>query len=246
MNTVHSATSKPTTNPDDIRAQVQIQEAARIRAQLREEVRVEAWAQMRARFRILIVVLSVVSLITGGLIGHYGIDKSPDYAQRGTAPQGPWAGPGAATAPAITLTPWPLQVYVSGAVASPQVVTLQPGSLVADALDAAGGPAPDADLEALNLAAPISDNQQVLVPRKAALSPPASGEPITATTLVNINTATAQELTTLPDIGPTRAEAIVIHREANGPFARPEDLMEVPGIGPTIYARISALITVEP
>jgi competence protein ComEA len=143
-----------------------------------------------------------------------------------------------------------MRVHVSGAVRAPAVYRLPPGSIVQDAVDAAGGPAADADLERINLAVELRDQQQVYVPRKgeAEPQPPISGgesggeEPAGA--LVNVNTATAAELETLPRIGPAMAQRIIEYREANGPFGSIEDIQNVPGIGPATFEGLKDLITV--
>jgi len=134
----------------------------------------------------------------------------------------------------------------------PEVYTLPPGSIIRDALAAAGGATSDADLDCINLAQEVRDQQQVYVPRRGEASPPAAGASGganargTTGVKVNINTATAAELETLPRIGPTMAQRIVEYREANGPFKTVEDIQNVPGIGPTTFAGIKDLITVGP
>lgn len=119
-------------------------------------------------------------------------------------------------------------VHVSGAVAAPGLVSVDGGARVADAIAAAGGALPAADLGRLNLAAPISDGQQLVVP--AASGGTMAGEPA-ADGRVRINVADATTLEALPGVGPVLAQRIVAHRQANGPFAVVEDLLDVPGIG---------------
>jgi competence protein ComEA len=155
--------------------------------------------------------------------------------------------------PTALPTPAPVRVYVSGAVATPGVYTLPPRSLVNDAIKAAGGPTSDADLERINLAQEVHDQQQIHVPRKgeSAQPQPAPSEPgSTAATpgvkRVNINTATLAELDTLPKIGPSIAQRIIDYRTKNGPFKKIEDIKNVSGIGDATYEAIKDLITVEP
>jgi competence protein ComEA len=141
-------------------------------------------------------------------------------------------------------TPAPITVYVTGAVAQPgTTVTLPPGSRVEDALAAAGGILPSADMERVNLAALLRDGDQVHVPAvgdaDAAIATASGG------TLININTATADEIDQLPGIGPALAERIVAYRETTGPFASLDDLDQVEGIGPDVLADIGALIVFE-
>jgi competence protein ComEA len=137
-------------------------------------------------------------------------------------------------------------------VRQPAVYELALGSIVQDALDVAGGPAPDADLDCINLALELRDQQQVHVPCQGEANPPpsVSGEPSdgegTAGAPVNINTATAAELETLPGIGSTRAQQIIEHRQANGPFATIEEIQQVTGIGSAIFEGLKDMITVGP
>lgn len=141
----------------------------------------------------------------------------------------------------------PVSVHVVGAVQSPGVYQLPRGSIVQDALAAAGGPSDEANLAAINLAAGLSDSQQVYVP-SVGETPQAvehSGSPSLAAgdSRLNVNTATAPELERLPGIGPSLAQAIIEFREDNGPFQRTQDLLDVPGIGPGKLAQIEDLIT---
>ena len=139
-------------------------------------------------------------------------------------------------------------VHVTGAVSSPGVVTLPPGSRVTDAINAVGGASADADTEQLNLARVLGDGEQVRVPHAGEQlvapdpgpSPPggASGGSTPGGGVVNINTAGAAELEALPGIGPALAARIVEYRDGHGPFASVDDLTDVPGIGP---AKLEAL-----
>ena len=127
-----------------------------------------------------------------------------------------------------------LVVHVSGPVARPGLVALPADSRVADALAAAGGALRSADLELLNLAAPVSDGQQVIVPRAGRPAPqPAAGGGLGGLdgTPIDLNQADMAQLEELPGVGPVLAERIVAHRDANGPFGSLEDLLDVPGIG---------------
>ena len=143
-----------------------------------------------------------------------------------------------------TATPRPLRIYVSGAVNSPDVYTVPPDSIAKDALLAAGGPAIDADLDRINLAAPLADGQHVYVPTLGEMNLPArSVSGIQAVELVNINTAGGPELEELPGIGPSLAQRILDYREANGSFATIEDIVNVSGIGPATYEKLKDLIT---
>jgi competence protein ComEA len=124
-----------------------------------------------------------------------------------------------------------LVVHVSGPVARPGIVVLPADSRVADAVAAAGGALGSADLQLLNLAAPVADGEQVIVPRSGGPGPPPTARPAADEGQVNINEADVTELEELPGVGPVLAERIVAHREANGSFGSIEDLLDVPGIG---------------
>ncbi len=177
---------------------------------------------------------------------------------------------------AIQLLPQPTPrlwvVQVSGAVVYPGVYELPAGSRVRDAVQAAGGLTSEASPFGINLAAPLEDGKSIVIqsntptpkPRASpTLKPTVQGEnlpsatvvipaseqlPTTAvsTGLIDVNTATLEELDRLPDIGPVMAQRIIEYRTANGPFAAIEDIMNVPGIGPVTFEKINELITVGP
>lgn len=142
-------------------------------------------------------------------------------------------------------------VHVAGSVARPGVYTIdQPGRVV-DAIDAAGGAVDEADLDGLNLAAPLVDGQRVYVPSAGEVDPrsvpsgPSDGSPpSTNRTPVDLNRATVEELDALPGIGPATAAAIVGDRDANGPFSTVDDLERVPGIGPAKLTALRDLLVV--
>ena len=155
----------------------------------------------------------------------------------------------------------PIAVHGVGAVPRPGLYEFPEGARVQDAIDAAGGLLADANDTALNLAAPLEDGQQLDVPYNNGAEPdqtastvdlPSSEEstPDESSTensdaeLVNINTATLDELDSLPGIGPTTAQKILDYREANGPFSTIEEIMDVSGIGPSTFEEIKDLITV--
>lgn len=137
-------------------------------------------------------------------------------------------------------------VSVVGLVNRPGLVTLPSGSRVADAIEAAGGLLPGTDAASVNLAAVLSDGQQIAVgiPGGAA---PAGGDPSTAGGSggrVDLNRATAADLDALPGIGPVLAQRIVDYREAHGPFRNVDQLDDVPGIGPAVFAQLADRVTV--
>ncbi len=143
-----------------------------------------------------------------------------------------------------TTTPAPLVVHVTGAVATPGVYELSAGSRIDDAIAAAAGLRLDADESALNRAQVLADGQQVYVPALGEAARPGDGGPAPGPPLVNLNTATAGELETLPGIGPSLAGRIVQWRADRGPFSSLEDLDAVPGIGPAILDQVRSLVTV--
>jgi competence protein ComEA len=130
-------------------------------------------------------------------------------------------------------------VDVTGAVRRPGLYRLPDGSRVADALLRAGGPTRKAFLEAVNLAAPLVDGQQVLVPRKAATG---GAVPATATGPVSLSAATFEQLDTLPGVGPVTAQKILDYQAAHGPFRSVEELDAVPGIGPATVEELRELV----
>lgn len=193
--------------------------------------------------RAVALLCAVLGFIAGGVIGYFTPHPSANAPPLSVAMPSPTANP------SPTPTPAPLRIHVTGAVLQPDVYALPPGSTVEQAVEAAGGPAPDADLERINLAQELHDQQQVYVPRQGmANPPPISGGGLTGDRTgdarININTATAAELETLPRIGPATAQQIIAYREANGPFTTIDEIQNVPGIGPATFAQIKDAITV--
>jgi competence protein ComEA len=148
-------------------------------------------------------------------------------------------------APAPT-APAELVVAVSGEVREPGLVHLPPGARVADAIEAAGGLLPGADIDHLNLARKVTDGELIAVG-----IPPPPGEPAGAAGdgtgsggLVNINTATLAELETLPGIGPALGQRIIDYRTEHGPFTSVGELRQVSGIGDARFAELESLVTV--
>ncbi len=139
--------------------------------------------------------------------------------------------------PIVLAEPANVRVHVAGEVLRPGVYELPFGSIVQDAIDAAGGLSADASQDRVNLAATLEDGQQVFVPEfsEAAASIPNSSIPSSGSFAeqISINTASAPALERLPGIGPVLAQRIVEYREQNGPYQRLEDLLEVEGIGPS-------------
>ena len=152
-------------------------------------------------------------------------------------------------------------VYVCGAVRSPGVVRVPADARVADALALAGGPGPRAELDGVNLAAKVVDGQQIMVPERGAAvaagssagagssaasgsASAAGGSATTPGALVNINTASLEELDTLQGVGPSTAQKIIDYRLASGPFKVIDDIKNVSGIGDAKFAAMRDAITV--
>lgn len=135
-----------------------------------------------------------------------------------------------------------IQVYVAGAVNRPGVYYLNDGDRWIDAVEAAGGPAADADVEAINLALRLHDEDQVLVPRLGEQAVLGTSQ----NDLVNINSASAAVLDSLPGIGEVRSHNIVDSRQRDGPFSRIEELVERKLIPQSVFDQIRELITVGP
>jgi competence protein ComEA len=137
--------------------------------------------------------------------------------------------------------PIDMRVYIAGAVLNPGVYPAQEGDRWIDALEAAGGPTENADLNAVNLSKRVQDEDQIFVPSlSSAVVAGASRSP-----LVNINTAAADQLESLPGIGPARARSIISSRESTGPFASVDDLLARKVIPESVVAEITPLITVS-
>lgn len=204
----------------------------------------------RAHAGTIGVIMVVALVLTGTRLmsarGHDidNIDPSPVIT-----PATPSATPSAAEP-----SQPPIRVHVLGAVSAPGVVSLPAQSRVADAIEAAGGLAADADCGELNLAAPVPDGAQIIIgttaePRgelrtDSGAGPADSAGPQSGPATLNLNTATAAQLETLPGIGPVTAQAILAWREAHGTFTRIEELLEVDGIGPKTFDRLAPLVHV--
>jgi len=195
-----------------------------------------------------IVVLVVLILLTS-----FSKSKTADDATlllKADAQVTPTEPAPQAKAPSATVATR-IGVDLIGAVQQPGVYFLDSPARIADAVQAAGGLAPDADREQINLAAHVTDGQQIRVPRVGDVSPKtATGDAATGSsaqdTTININQADVATLDSLSGIGPTTAEAIVAYRTSNGPFKRVEDIQNVKGIGPALFGKIKDHIRVDP
>jgi competence protein ComEA len=182
------------------------------------------------------LVLGVVLLLAGKLL-----------LRAGTSSQARPIPPPARVSAAPAATP-KLFVDVVGAVRRPGLYRLADGARVADAVARAGGATPKADLESINLAAPIADGQQIAVPRKAARGAPAvaAAAPASASGTpdapVSLSTATLAELDALPGVGPVTAQKILDYREQHGALRSVEELDAIPGIGPARLEQLRGLL----
>jgi competence protein ComEA len=144
--------------------------------------------------------------------------------------------------PASPARPKSIVVDVAGAVSRPGLYRLASGARVADAVARAGGLARGAERTAVNLAAPVADGQQVLVPARGAAAGVASSEAPGATGPISLSSATAEQLDTLPGVGPVTAQKIVEYRSQHGAFTSVEALDAIPGIGPARIADLKGLV----
>lgn len=162
------------------------------------------------------------------------------------------AGAGATQPPRAAAAPEPvvvvgalrrrLVVHVAGAVRRPGLYRLREGARIADAVARAGGAARRAELSAVNLAAPLVDGAQVLVPLRGPNGSPLGGGPAAAGP-VSLGSATVEQLDELPGVGPVTAQKIVDYRAEHGPFRSVDDLDAIPGIGPARLEQIRDLVT---
>lgn len=224
---------------------------------------------------VALVVVAVVAMLVGRFVlaredaapQPVAVEQGDPAPAGGAAPAGGEADaaetdPAAATAPGQPTTAQ-VTVHVVGQVRRPGVVTLAPGSRVADAIDEAGGTSGRADLSGVNLARLLVDGEQVVVPKPGQTPTAAVGAPPTGAApagaapgaappggaaapgaTVNLNTADLATLETLPGVGPVLAQRILDWRTEHGRFTAVEELGEVSGIGDKIYAQLAPKVTV--
>ena len=183
-----------------------------------------------------VVALIAVSALAVFLTGNGGTSGIPVPGTGGTGEENPDStNHGTAVEERIVID-------VAGAVKSPDVVELPAGSRVEDAVEAAGGLLPNADVSGINRAAVLSDGEKVTIPFLSEDDGGSEAGGQDGGGLVNINTADLALLETLPGIGPATASKIIQYRDKNGLFKKTEDLMNVSGIGPVTYAELEPLI----
>ena len=192
-------------------------------------------------------ILAGAAVAVAAVAGGYWLLRPPPDPPEAILP---YASTTVASPATTETTPEVLVVHVAGAVGAPGVHELHPGSRVADAVAAAGGLTPGADAARINLAAPVADGERVYVlavgeqepPLAAGTSPGGSPDPSTAP--VNLNTADAARLESLPGVGPATAAAIIEHRGRVGAFTSVDQLLDVPGIGDAKLEALRDLVTV--
>ncbi|MGH2970570.1 MAG: ComEA family DNA-binding protein [Gaiellaceae bacterium] len=145
-----------------------------------------------------------------------------------------------ATHPRVRAAAQQLVVDVAGAVRRPGLYHLGTGTRIADAIAAAGGATARADVTLVNLAAPLADGEQVLVPVRGGAT--TAGSVPSSTAPLDLNTASAEQLDALPGVGPATAQKIIDYRQAHGPFRSIDELEAVPGIGPSKLAQLKGLV----
>jgi competence protein ComEA len=188
-----------------------------------------------SRRRALAYAAVVLALLALG--GRYALERGKEPSRT------------SAVAPALAAEPAPpreLVVHVVGAVRSPGLYRLPEGSRVDEAIQKAGGPKAKAALELVNLAAPVADGQQVVVPLRGGGGAPADVVGASGAAMpggkVHLNSATLEELDTLPGVGPVTAQRILDYRTQNGGFGSVEELDAVSGIGPARLEQLKPLV----
>lgn len=210
-----------------------------------------------------VVVLAVVALVCAGWRWWPREQPAGGFAPVAAAAEAEPGAAGAETTRGAAVEPSAsVLVHVVGAVRHPGVYELAAGSRASDAVDAAGGLLPDAVPEAVNLAREVADGEQLAVPDRDAVAAGAvAGAGVAAgggaaggaagaggpggTSVVDLNSADAAVLDSLPGVGPATAARIIADREANGPFASVEDLGRVSGIGPKKLEQLAGLVCVR-
>jgi len=174
--------------------------------------------------------LALVLVLAGKLLVGGSAHRVPAFALPRAAPPAP---------------PPLLVVDVAGAVRRPGLYRLQHGARVADAVAKAGGAGPKAAMDGVNLAAPLADGEQVVVPSRVpggGAVAPAGSSPAATTGPVSLSTATAEQLDALPGIGPVTAQRIVDYRTAHGAFHSVDELDAISGIGPAKLDQLRGLV----
>jgi competence protein ComEA len=218
-------------------------------AQVSDLIVSEGWTErlesLVGRRRDLWVVVGLIAIVLGGVLFLRLRTPPPQIAPPAVAPP-PTSSPGVTTTPAAE----ELFVHVAGAVRRAGLYRLPQGSRVSDAIDAAGGASRRADVDAVNLAELLVDGVKIDVPVRGgsdaggATAPVPTSSSTPAPSVIDINSADASMLETIPGIGPVLAGAIVSHRDDNGPFPSVDALLDVSGIGPATLESVRPYVRV--
>jgi competence protein ComEA len=195
--------------------------------------RTEPWDLGRAGVRALAAFAAVVAVVAAVLAWR----ARPAVEPLGAGPDPPV---GSVAPPAVS-APTVLVVAVTGKVRRPGLVRVPAGARVADAIEAAGGALPGTDLAAVNLARKVTDGELIVV---GVAAPPGQAAGPGATAPVNLNTATLEQLQTLPGVGPVLAQRIIAYRDEHGGFTSVSELRQVSGIGDARYQELKDRVMV--
>lgn len=194
--------------------------------------RADAVANALGVERRKLLAAAAVSLLAVVVAVGFGVTRVIAQANRQptelTLPRAKPSTGAARTSPTAVIV-----VAAAGAVAKPGVYRVNGGARVIDVLQAAGGPSPEADVDRINLAAKVADGERVYVPRKgeAGVAVEGAAASDSGDAIIDLNTATAAQLDSLPGIGPATAQAIIDYRTRRGRFRAVDELLEVRGIG---------------
>ena len=191
---------------------------------------------------IIPIAVAVCVAVTGIVYFVTGLEKESDKSENGTFVDETIQETTFSIVQDMDKVYEEIYVYVCGCVNSPGVVCISSGSRIYEVIELAGGFSGDADINAVNQAEFVTDGQKVYIP--AIGESVNSGENTGSSGLVNINTAGISELTTLPGIGESRAQAIIDYRDGNGPFSDIREIMNISGIKQSAFDKIKAYITV--
>lgn len=213
--------------------------------------KIREWLELHTSWKTLGFAVAVIA-VCAFFCGTVYEDWKAEHADLALVDEAPSALDEKSSAPKeadATKSTSEVKVHVVGAVTTAGVYTLPADARVDDAVRAAGATA-NADLSQLNLAQKLADGQKITVPAVGESAAPASNSSVSENTqatpdvLVNINTATAEQLQNLPNIGEVRAKAIIDYREEHGGFKAIEELQEVSGIGEKTFEHLSTYVTV--
>lgn len=198
------------------------------------------WNKINRGLILFLVTLLLTGCADQGISLEAALSEAGKDAATGQLPQTETASKPAEEAEALAL-----YVYVCGEVQKPGVYMLEAGSRIAAAIEAAGGFTQEASKESVNLAKPVEDGMQITIPNEQDVSQEKVQQEKAALGLVNLNTATLQELCSLSGIGEAKAEAILAYRAEIGSFQSVEQLKEVTGIGESLFNKIKSNVYIE-